>query len=102
ALELPESTILAFRFALLGASLQVITLLGLLLLYYLDLRREAVRVAFIEVAAIAVATIAASRFENGAALGAALGSIPPAVYAITTVRRAVSRLVADTFQSQPY
>lgn len=102
ALELPPTTVLSFRFAVLGASLQVITLLGLLLLYYLDLRREAVRVAFLEVATIGIATVIASTIEGGAALGAALGSIPPAAYAIVVVRRAVSRLVPDTFQSQPY
>ena len=102
ALELPESTTLSFRLALVGASFQVLTLLGLLLLYYLDLRREAVRVAILEVIAIGVATAAAGALGAPPALGAAIGSIAPAAYAIVVVRRAVSQLVPDTFQSQPY
>jgi uncharacterized membrane protein len=103
ALELPPSTVLSFRFALVGASLQVITLLGLLLLYYLDLRREALRVAVLEVVTIGIATVVVASINGGdAALGAAIGSIPPAAYAIMVVRRAVTRLVPDTFQSQPF
>ena len=102
ALELPDSTILAFRLSLVGASFQVLTLLGLLLLYYLDLRREAVRVAVIEVVSIGIATLIASALDAPAALGAAIGSIVPAVYALAIVRRSVSQLVVDTFQSQPY
>ena len=102
ALELPPSTILSFRLALIGASFQVLTLLALLLLYYLDLRREAVRVAILEVVAIGTATAIAAAFGAPAALGAAIGSIVPVGYALAVVRGAVSQLVTDTFQSQPY
>jgi uncharacterized membrane protein len=102
ALELPSSTTLSLRLSLGAASFQVMTLLGLLLLYYLDLRREAVRVALLEVVAIGVATAFAIAIGAPAALGAALGSIAPAAYALLVIRRAVAQLVPDTFQSQPY
>lgn len=99
-LGLPEAT-LSFRLSLIAASFQVLTLLGLLLLYYLDLRREAVRVAILEVIAIGLATALATALDAPAALGAAIGSIAPAAYALLVIRRAFSHLIADTFQSQP-
>ncbi len=102
ALELPASTTLALRLSLGAASFQVLTLLGLLLLYYLDLRREAVQVAILEVLSIGIATAVAVALDAPAALGAALGSIAPAAWALYVVRRAVSHLVPDTFQSQPF
>lgn len=102
ALGLPASTTLSLRLSLGAASFQVLTLLGLLLLYYLDLRREAVQVAILELIAIGTATALAVAVGAPAALGAALGSIAPAAYALFVVRRAVSLLVADTFQSQPF
>lgn len=100
-LDLPEATTLSFRLSLIAASFQVLTLLGLLLLYYLDLRREAVRVAILEVIAIGLATAIATALDAPAALGAAIGSIAPAAYALLVIRRAFSHLIADTFQSQP-
>jgi len=102
ALELPATTTLSLRLSLAAASFQVLTLLGLLLLYYLDLRREAVVVAVLEVVTIGSATAIAVALGAPAALGAVLGSIAPTVYALVVVRRAVSQLVPDTFQSQPY
>lgn len=101
-LGLPPDALTAFRISLAAASLQVLTLLGLLLLYYLDLRREAVRVALLEVGAIGIATTLAAATGANVALGAALGSLAPAIYGLAVVARAVARLVPDTFQSQPY
>lgn len=102
ALELPAATTLSLRLSLVAASFQVLTLLGLLLLYYLDLRREAVLVAILEVLSIGIATAVAVLLGVPAALGAALGSIVPAAYALFVVRRSVTQLLPDTFQSQPY
>ena len=102
ALGLPLDALAAFRISLAAASLQVLTLLGLLLLYYLDLRREAVRVALLQVGAIGLATAIAAAAGANVALGAAIGSLAPAIYGLAVVARAVSRLVPDTFQSQPY
>ncbi|MGE5187214.1 MAG: hypothetical protein ACM31C_34435, partial [Acidobacteriota bacterium] len=80
----------------------ILGLLGLLLLYYLDLRREALAAAIVQVSAIAIATLIALGVGASPALGAALGSIPPALLALGFVARAVRHLVPDTFQSQPY
>ncbi len=102
ALELPPETALALRLSLVAGSLQVLTLLALLLLYYLDLRHEAVRVAILEVIAIGAATLITIAAGVHPALGAAIGSVAPAVYALFVVRRAVTQLVPDTFQSQPF
>jgi uncharacterized membrane protein len=102
ALGLPPDAIAAVRYSLVGASLQLLTLLALLLLYYLDLRREAFVIAMTEFSAIAFATIIALAVGAPPALGAALGSIVPATVALWTLRRVLSSLVPDTFQSQPY
>lgn len=102
ALGLPPEAIAALRYSLVGASLQLITLLALLLLYYLDLRREAFVIALTELAAIALATLAALAAGAPPALGAALGSSVPALVALWTLRRVLTSLVPDTFQSQPY
>lgn len=102
ALHMPEDAIVGLRFTLFGASLQVLTLLALLLLYYLDVRREAYLVAICQLVAIAGGTIAAILAGAPGALGAAIGACVPAVLAVWTVRRVVTSLVPDTFQSQPF
>ncbi len=101
-LELPQATTIAIRLSLGAAGFQVMTLLCLLLLYYLDLRHEAVRVAIAEVVSIGGATAVALVMGAPPALGALLGSIAPAVYALTVVRYAAGHLVPNTFQSQPF
>jgi polysaccharide biosynthesis protein PelG len=102
ALDLPSTATLSVQLGLVGASLQVLTLLGMLLLYYLDLRREACIVAISELVSIAIATSGACILGVPAAVGAAVGALVPALLALWTVRRVVSSLVPDTFQSQPY
>jgi hypothetical protein len=99
---MPAEATVALRLTLLGASLQVMTLLGLLLLYYLDLRREAYVIALCQLVSIAGGTAVAVTAGAPAALGAALGACIPAALAVWTVRRAVSSLVPETFQSQPF
>ena len=59
ALDLPPRRRSGFRVTLFGASLQVLTLLGMLLLYYLDLRREAFVIAMCQLVSIAGGTSAA-------------------------------------------
>lgn len=102
ALSLPVSATLSVQLGLVAASLQVLTLLGMLLLYYLDLRREACIVAVCELLSIAGCTSLAGLIGAPAAAGAAVGALLPAVVALLTIRRVVSSLVPDTFQSQPY
>jgi len=101
-LGLAADATVALRCSLIAASLQLLTLLALLLLYYLDLRREALVIAATQFASIAVATIGVAAAGGPPALGAALGSIAPTLLALWTLRRVVTTLLPDTFQSQPY
>lgn len=101
-LALPPGSTLALCSSLVAASFQVITLLCLLILYYLDLRHAAVRIAVVELVAIGGATALALTLGATPALGTALGSIAPTVYAILVVRGSIKRLLPDTFQCQPY
>ncbi len=93
---------LSVRLALVAASFEILALLGLLLLYYFDLRREALAAAGFQLFAIVLATTVVLVSGAPPALGAAIGSIAPAIVALWFVRRAVANLVPDTFQSQPY
>jgi uncharacterized membrane protein len=102
ALGMPESSIFGLRVSLVGASLQVVTLLCLLLLYYLDMRREAYAIAVCQLVVVAGGTAVAILAGAPGALGSALGACVPAMLAVFTVRRVVSSLVPDTFQSQPF
>jgi uncharacterized membrane protein len=101
-LGLDTSATLSVRLALVAASFEILALLGLLLLYYFDLRRDALVAAAFQLVAIVGATTVALVAGAPPALGAALGSIAPAIVSLWFVRRAVSNLVPDTFQSQPY
>jgi uncharacterized membrane protein len=102
ALGLPGGAALALRLCLFAASLQLLTLLGLLLLYYLDLRREAFTVALAQLGSVAGTTVLVLALGGPPALGAAFGSVLPTVYALAIVRRSMISLVVHTFQSQPY
>ena len=101
-LGLPAGAVPALRLCLVAAALQVVPLLGLLLLYYLDLRREAFTVALVQLGCVGAATLTVLACGGPPALGAAVGSALPAAYALVIVRRAVIALVPHTFQSQPY
>ncbi|HEY5948037.1 MAG TPA: exopolysaccharide Pel transporter PelG [Kofleriaceae bacterium] len=101
-LGMPEQATLGLRLTLIGASLQVLTLLALLLLYYLDMRREAYVIAICQLVAIAGGTTVAIFIGVPAALGSTLGASIPALLAVWTLRRVVSSLVPHTFQSQPF
>ncbi len=102
ALGLSPGATLAFRLSLVAAALQMLTLLALLLLYYLDLRREACTVALAQLCTVAVTSVVVMAAGGAPALGAAIGSALPALYAMATVRAATSSLVRLTFQSQVY
>lgn len=99
---LPESSVAVFRFAALGASLQLMSLLEILLLYYFDLRREALAVALTLFAAeLALVTGAYALGLPGAA-GYALAGAVAAATGLWIVRSRLATLVGDTFQTQPY
>jgi uncharacterized membrane protein len=102
SLGLGAGATLALRLSLVAASLQMLTLLALLLLYYLDLRREACVVAVLQLGVVGITAIAVLVAGGSPALGAAIGSALPAAYAMATVRAATGSLLRVTFQSQTY
>lgn len=73
----------------------------LLLLYYLDLRREAFNVALAQLVAVGATTVLVIALGGPPALGAAIGSVLPTLYALAIVRRSMISLLTHTFQSQP-
>lgn len=97
----PGST-LALRLCLVAASFQMVTLLSLLMLYYFDLRRDACVVALCQLVGVTLAAVIMASAGGPPALGAALGSVLPALYALAKVKHATGALVRITFQSQPY
>jgi uncharacterized membrane protein len=99
---LPASDAGLFRLAVTGASLQLINLLEILLLYYFDLRREALIVSLAlflgEVALVTAAHVAGLPPAAGYALACALA----AAVGLGYVRVRLASLLDDTFQSQPF
>jgi uncharacterized membrane protein len=99
---LPRGSAGAFRLAALGAALQLMSLLEILLLYYFDLRREALAVSLALFAAEIVFMSAAHALRLSPCVGYALACASAAGVGLFLVRSRLSTLVADTFQTQPY
>lgn len=97
----PDATPL-FRLAAVGAALQVITLLEVLLLYYFDLRRDALLVSTGLLAGEAALTLAAWAVGSPPVLGYLFACAITAGLGFLLVRRRLGTLVLDTFQSQPF
>jgi polysaccharide biosynthesis protein PelG len=91
-----------YRLALLGAAMQMMTLLTLLLLYYFDLRREALTVAIVLLVAELAFTFICWRAQLPPGLGYALGTTVSCLLGLGLVRRRLRTLLVDTFQSQPF
>jgi uncharacterized membrane protein len=99
---LPPAALPMYRFALVGAALQLCTLLTLLLLYYFDLRRDALAVAVVLLAGEAAFTVVCWRVGLPPGIGYALGAAASCALGVGLVRRRLTTLLLDTFQSQPY
>jgi uncharacterized membrane protein len=99
---LPPAAVPMYRLALVGAAMQLITLLTLLLLYYFDLRRSALSVAVVLLIGEAALTVACWRAGLPPGLGYALGATVSCLLGLVLVRRRLSTLLIDTFQSQPF
>ena len=99
---IPEVALPMYRFALVGAALQLVTLLTLLLLYYFDLRRDALKVAVILLLVEVGLTILGCRMGLTPGLGYAAACAVSSATGFFLLRRRMSTLVIDTFQSQPY
>ena len=101
-LRLPPEAILPYRLLLFGAGAHAIGLLGLILLYYFDLRREACLAAAGLLLAITASTAAASASGLPPSVGTALGCSLGAVLIWHTVFRGVSAVLRHTLLGQPF
>ena len=97
----PEAVV-PFRWLLVGAGAQSLGLLGLILLYYFDLRREACFAASGLLLAIASCTLLASGSNLPPSLGTALGCLLGAALVWQLVFRGVSAVLEHTLLGQPY
>jgi len=94
--------VLPFRLAVVGAALQVITLLEILVLYYFDLRRDALWVSLVLFFGEASLTLACWALDWPPACGYALACGLTCASGAILVRRRLGTLLVDTFQSQPF
>ena len=101
-LGLAPEAILPYRFLLLGAGAQALSLLGLILLYYFDLRREACLAAAGIFLGITAFTVAASASGLAPSVGTALGCCLGAVLTWHRVFRGVAAVLELTLLGQPF
>jgi uncharacterized membrane protein len=99
---LSPDALLPFRLAAGGAALQVITLLEVLLLYYFDLRRDALVISMGLLIAEAVLTLACLLAGWPPGVGYLLACAVTCGVGVLLVRRRLGTLLVDTFQSQPF
>jgi polysaccharide biosynthesis protein PelG len=101
-LGLPPAAILPYRLLLLGAGAQAVGLLGLILLYYFDLRSEACLAALGLFLAVTTFTVAASASGLPPSVGTALGCILGSILIWHGVFRGVRSVLQHTLLAQPY
>ncbi len=101
-LDLPATAVPIFRIALLGAALQVTALLAILLLYYFDLRREALAVSLTLLLGEVLFTLVGWKAGLPVGAGYALACAAACGMGIWLIRRRLNTLLIDTFQAQPY
>jgi uncharacterized membrane protein len=97
----PNATPL-FRLNAIGAAAQMITLLEVLLLYYFDLRRDALVISAGLLGSSVVLTSVALALGWLPVLGYVLACAATSTLGAVLVRRRLSTLVLDTFASQPF
>jgi uncharacterized membrane protein len=99
---LSPDAMLPFRLAAVGAALQVMTLLEVLLLYYFDLRRDALMVSLALLFCEALLTLVAWALGWPPAVGYLGACATACAGGLVLVLRRLGNLLLDTFQSQPY
>jgi uncharacterized membrane protein len=102
AAGLTSAALPMYRLALVGAALQLGTLLTLLLLYYFDLRRDALAVAVVLLVGEVTFTMVCWRAGFPPGLGYSLGAAAACALGVGLVHHRLKTLLLDTFQSQPY
>jgi len=100
-LGLPAGAVLPFRLLLLGAGAQAVGLLGLILLYYFDLRRDALLAALSLLVGVAASTLGASRLGLPPSVGTALGCTVGAILTWHRVHHGVRAALEHTLLVQP-
>ena len=101
-LVLPPEAILPYRLLLVAAGTQAIGLLGLILLYYFDLRRDACLAAVGLLLAVTAFTVAASGLGLPPSVGTMLGCSLGAVLTWRRVFRGLGVVLEHTLLGQPY
>jgi uncharacterized membrane protein len=99
---LSEVAVLPFRMAVVGAAMQVITLLEILLLYYFDLRRDALVISVTLFVTETALTLVCWALGLQPALGYAFACGLTCTWGAVLVQRRLGTLLVDTFQSQPF
>jgi polysaccharide biosynthesis protein PelG len=101
-LGLSHDAILPYRFLLVAAGAQAVGLLGLLLLYYFDLRREACLAGVGLALGVTAFTVAAAGLGLPPSVGTMLGCCLGAVLTWRRVFRGVGAVLEQTLLVQPY
>jgi hypothetical protein len=101
-LGLPAGAILPYRLLLVGVGAQAVGLLGLILLYYFDLRREALIAAAGLFLGVTAFTTAAAAYGLPPSAGTALGCVLGAVLIWHRVLRGASATLQHTLLGQPF
>jgi len=99
---LPPEAIVPYRLLLLGAGAQAVGLLGLILLYYFDLRREACLAAVGLLMGVTAFTVAASSLGLPPSVGTMLGCSLGALLTWRRVFRGLGTVLEHTLLVQPY
>jgi uncharacterized membrane protein len=101
-LGLPAGAILPYRLLLVGVGAQAVGLLGLILLYYFDLRREAFVAAAGLFLGVTALTTAAAAYGLPPSAGTALGCVLGSVLIWHRVLRGASATLQHTLLGQPF
>ncbi len=99
---LPTVAVLLFRLALIGAAFQMTTVLAIVVLYYFDLRRDALALSLALLIGEVALTGLCWRVGLPPSLGYVLACVAACAMGIGLVRRRLTALLIDTFQSQPF
>ena len=99
---MPPEAVLPFRLLLCAAGAQAVGLLGLIILYYFDLRREACLAALGVLFGVATCTLVALQCGFPPSTGTAFGCALGAVQTWRAVFRGIRAVLEHTLLGQPY
>ena len=100
--DLPGGALAPFRLLLVAAAMQSLALLGLILLYYFDLRRDAMWAALSLLVSVAACTSAAAACRLPSSAGTLAGCALGAALTWWRVHRGVGGVLGHTLLDQPF